>query len=64
MVTAHDLAEARAYERRRLVTAFVTGAPPERTTTPPSTGRALLGGLALAVLLAAGSVIASVIFPS
>lgn len=57
MLTSQQLAEARAHERRRLVTAFVTGSVPEHAATPPSTGRALLAGLALAVLMAAGAVV-------
>lgn len=60
MVTAQQLAEARAYERRRVVTAFMTGSAPERAISQPSTGRALLGGLALAVLLSVALVVWSV----
>jgi hypothetical protein len=56
MVTSQQLSEARTHERRRLVTAFVTGALPERTVALPATGRALSVGLALAVLLSVGDV--------
>jgi hypothetical protein len=61
MASARQLAEAQAHTRRRLERAFVTGAPPGRTTEPPSTGRALLAGLALAVLLLAGAAVLSVL---
>lgn len=52
MATERDLAEAHAFDRRRLVTALVSGAPAvrevEREARP---GRAALAGIALAVLL-------------
>ena len=63
MLTSQQLAEARSHERRRVVTAFVTGLEPERVAAPPSAGRALLAGLALAVLVAAGTVVVSVAGP-
>ena len=53
MVTARDLAEAHSFGRRRLVSAFVAGAPVE----PPPSSRAVLGGLALAGVLVAGAVL-------
>jgi hypothetical protein len=56
--TSRDLAEAQAFERRRLVTAFVSGAPggPEIERTRPV--RPVVGGIALAVLLVAGALVA------
>ena len=61
MVTAAQLSESQAYERRRVVTAFETGEPPERISEPPSVTRALLAGVAVAVLVLAGTVVASVL---
>jgi hypothetical protein len=52
VATERDLAEAQAFDRRRLVTALQSGAPAgrevEREARP---GRAALAGIALAVLL-------------
>ncbi|MDO9457850.1 type VII secretion protein EccB [Nocardioides sp.] len=58
MATKKDLVEAYSFSRRRLVTAFVSGAPGGREVEPSRPGRAVVGGLALAVLLvAAGAVL-------
>lgn len=58
MPTSRDLAEAQAFERRRLVDAFVSGAPggPEVERIRP--GRPVVGGVALAVLVVAGALVA------
>jgi len=56
--TKRDLVEAHAFSRRRLVTAFVSGAPGGREVEPVRPGRAIVGGIALAVLLLAGAAIA------
>jgi len=61
VTTARQLAEAQAYARRRLVTAFVTGRSPERVGEPPRSGRPLLAGVAVAVLVLAGTVVRSVL---
>lgn len=58
MSTKKDLVEAHSFTRRRLVTAFVSGAPGGREVEPTKPGRALGGGLALALLLCAGGLIA------
>lgn len=58
MSTKKDLVEAHSFTRRRLVTAFVSGAPGGREVEPSKPGRALGGGLALALLLCAGGLIA------
>jgi type VII secretion protein EccB len=63
MATKKDLVEAYAFSRRRLVTAFVSGAPGGREVEPSKPGRTLVGGLALAILLMAGAVIAGVLKP-
>ncbi len=64
MATKKDLVEAYAFSRRRLVTAFVSGAPGGREVEPARPGRTIVGGLALAVLLIAGAAIAGVFSPS
>ncbi|WP_210439504.1 type VII secretion protein EccB [Nocardioides xinjiangensis] len=58
MATKKDLVEAHAFSRRRLVTAFVSGAPGGREVEPVRPGRVLIGGIALSVLLLAGAAIA------
>ena len=63
MATKRDLVEAHAFSRRRLVTAFLSGAPGGREVEPVRPGRTIVGGLALAVLLLAGAVIAGVFAP-
>jgi type VII secretion protein EccB len=63
MTTKKDLVEAYAFSRRRLVTAFVSGAPGGREVEPDRPGRTVVAGLGLAVLLMAGAAIASVLAP-
>ena len=63
MATKKDLVEAYSFSRRRLVTAFVSGAPGGREVEPARPGRTVVGGLALAVLLVAGAAIAGVFAP-
>lgn len=63
MATKRDLVEAYSFSRRRLVTAFVSGAPGGREVEPARPGRTIVGGLALAVLLVAGAAIAGVFAP-
>lgn len=58
MATKKDLVEAYSFSRRRLVTAFVSGAPGGREVEPARPGRMIVGGVALAVLLIAGAAIA------
>jgi type VII secretion protein EccB len=60
VATKKDLVEAYSFSRRRLVTAFVSGAPGGREVEPARPGRSIVGGVALAVLLVAGAAIASV----
>jgi len=64
VATKKDLVEAYSFSRRRLVTAFVSGAPGGREVEPARPGRTIVGGLALAVLLAAGAAIAGVFSPT
>ena len=63
MATKKDLVEAYSFSRRRLVTAFVSGAPGGREVEPARPGRTIVGGLALAVLLIAGAAIAGIFAP-
>lgn len=58
MATKKDLVEAHAFSRRRLVTAFVSGAPGGREVEPVRPGRVLVGGAALSILLLAGAAVA------
>jgi type VII secretion protein EccB len=60
MASKRDLVEAHAFSRRRLVTAFVSGAPGGREVEPARPGRVIVGGLALTVLLIAGAAVAGV----
>jgi type VII secretion protein EccB len=64
LATKKDLVEAYSFSRRRLVTAFVSGAPGGREVEPARPGRTIVGGLALAVLLGAGAAIAGVFSPT
>jgi ESX secretion system ATPase EccB len=64
VATKKDLVEAYSFSRRRLVTAFVSGAPGGREVEPARPGRTIVGGLALAVLLVAGAAIAGVFSPT
>jgi hypothetical protein len=59
--TQRDLVEAHSFSRRRLLTAFVSGAPVGRAVEPARPGRTLVGGLALAVLLTAGAAVCDVL---
>ncbi|MDT0200504.1 type VII secretion protein EccB [Nocardioides sp. AE5] len=60
MSSKRDLVEAHAFSRRRLVTAFTSGAPGGREVEPARPGRAVVAGLALGVLLLAGAALASI----
>src|SRR3712207_9421253 len=61
MATKKDLVEAHAFSRRRLVTAFLSGAPGGREVEPSRPGRTIVGGIALAVLLVAAAALAAVL---
>ena len=61
MATKRDLVEAHAFGRRRLVTAFVSGAPGGREVEPTRPGRTVVGGVALGVLLIAGAAASGVL---
>ena len=61
MATKRDLVEAYQFSRRRLVTAFVSGAPGGREVEPTRPGRALVGGLALALLVVGGGAVTGLV---
>ena len=58
MATKKDLVEAHSFSKRRLVTAFISGAPGGREVEPVRPGRVLIGGVAISLLLLAGAAIA------
>lgn len=59
MTSNRDLMEAHAYERHRLLTAFVRGGSGDREAEPLRPGRPVVGGFVLAMLVLAGSVVAA-----
>jgi type VII secretion protein EccB len=61
VATKRDLVEAHSFSRRRLVTAFVSGAPGGREVEPARPGRTIVGGVALGVLLMAGAAVSGVL---
>lgn len=58
MATKKDLVEAHSFSKRRLITAFISGAPGGREVEPVRPGRVLIGGVALSLLLLAGAAVA------
>ncbi|MDO7866861.1 hypothetical protein [Nocardioides jiangxiensis] len=56
MATIRERAEAEAWERRRVLRAFVAGDAAPSRGDGPSLWRCLLGGAALAIVLLAGVV--------
>ena len=55
MATKKDLVEAQSFAKRRLTTAFVAGAPGGREVEPNNPLKAIIGGVALSVVLILGS---------
>ncbi len=64
MASKKDLVEAQAFSRRRLLTAFMSGAPGGRELEPTKPLRAVATGVGLAVLVVVGSLVAGKIQPS
>ena len=64
MSSKRDLVEAHSFNRRRLVTAFLSGAPGGREVEPVRYGRTLVGGTVLALLIVAGAAVSGFIKPS
>ena len=63
MASKRDLVEAHAFNRRRLVAAFVSGAPGGREVEPTRPARAVVVGAVLAVLVVGGAAIAGYLRP-
>lgn len=63
MADKKDLVEAQAFSRRRLVTAFVSGAPGGRELEPVEPLRAVVVGFALTALLVVGSLVLGLLRP-
>ncbi|MDF9718060.1 type VII secretion protein EccB [Nocardioides sp. ChNu-153] len=63
MATKRDLVEAYGFSRRRLVTAFISGAPGGREVEPSRPGRAIVGGIALTVLVLAAAAVVGFLKP-
>lgn len=61
MASKRDLVEAHAFSRRRLVSAFLSGAPGGREVEPVRQTRVVLCGIGLAVLLLAGAALAAIL---
>lgn len=64
MSSKRDLVEAHGFNRRRLVSAFVSGAPGGREVEPVRYGRTLVGGLVLALLILAGAAVSGFLKPT
>jgi type VII secretion protein EccB len=63
VATKKDLVEAQAFSRRRLTTAFVAGAPGGREVEPQRPLRAIVGGIAVTVLLGVGGLVGGALKP-
>lgn len=64
MATKRDLVEAHSFNRRRLVTAFLSGAPGGREVEPVRHGRTIIGGAVLATLIVAGAAVMGFLKPA
>ena len=63
MATKKDLQQAQSYSQRRVLTAFVSGIPGGKELEPSNPMRTVVAAIALAILLALGSVIFGLIRP-
>lgn len=63
MANKKDLVEAQTFSRRRLLTAFVSGAPGGRELEPTKPLRAVVAGVALTALLVVGSLVFGLLRP-
>ncbi len=63
MASKKDLAESQSFSRRRLLTAFVSGAPGGRELEPTKPMRAVVSGVALTVMVVLGSLAFGAISP-
>ncbi len=63
MATKKELIQAQQYSRRRLLTAFVSGAPGGKELEPSKPLRAVVAGTALSILIIVGSIVFGLIRP-
>lgn len=64
MSTKRDLVEAHSFNKRRLITAFTSGAPGGREVESPRHGRVLVGGAVLAALVLVVAVVMGIFKPT
>lgn len=64
MSSKRDLVEAHSFNRRRLVTAFVSGSPGGREVEPVRHGRTLVGGAVLAGMVLVGAAVSGYLRPA
>lgn len=64
MASKKELVEGQAFSRRRLVTAFVSGAPGGREVEPGKPLRAVVGGVVLSAVLVVGALAAGLLSPT
>ncbi|HET7195714.1 MAG TPA: type VII secretion protein EccB [Nocardioides sp.] len=63
MTSRRDLVEAYSFSRRRLVTAFISGAPGGGEAAPSRSGRTIVAGVVVAVLVVAGAAVTRTVSP-
>ena len=63
MATKKDLIEAQGFSRRRLLSAFTSGAPGGKELDPAKPLRAVAGGIALTAILILGGLFYSFLRP-
>lgn len=61
MTSRQDLLEAQAYARRRVLAGLLAGAPGSPEPEPSTTGRSLLGGLLIAVVVVCVSAVVALL---
>ena len=64
MASKKDLVEGQSFSRRRLITAFVSGAPGGREVEPGKPLRAVVGGVVLSAILVVGALAAGLLAPT
>jgi hypothetical protein len=63
MATKKDLIEAQGFSRRRLLSAFVGGAPGGKELEPAQPLRAVIAGVALSVMVIIGGMFYGILSP-
>ena len=64
MASKKELVEGQAFSRRRLITAFVSGAPGGREVEPGKPLRAVVGGVVLSAIIVVGALAAGLLAPT